>query len=710
MSWLNSIHFIRPWWFLALVPVLLVWLLIYITGRQGKAVWSRHCDKHLLPYVLNSAGTARHSLLRWLILFGWLMATVILAGPVWEKTDTPVYHPPQSRVIVMDLSPSMTSDDLKPSRLEWARLTAIDLLRRSRAVQNALVVFASDSYVVSPLTHDSNTILALIPSLHPDIMPTNGDNPYSGLQKAFQLLQQARREQSGQILLISDKARQKDIDYAAKLHHKGIVTSVLAVGNSADSKTRAHPYDFKSLKKLARAGGGVITEVSPSRKDVNTLLNAEDQIYNQQKLERAKAHGSIWKDRGYLLTLFLLGLAMWGFRRGLYGMLAVAAIPLGMLGMPQSVHADSALSWQALWSTPHQQGQRLLEQNKPLQAADTFHNPGWQGVAYYRAGDYQKAGKAFEKVEKPDSRTFYNRANTAVRLKQYKRAIELYKKAIRHDPDNTAAYKNMRLVEEFLKQQQQKQSQQSGKQKQSQQSGKQQRSDANNSKQQGQQQQPSAKQENRENQPRGTDSRNKRRNQQQQSGKQTTDASQQSGSKQTKRRNSDTDNRSDKNTAGQSTKGQSSKSKRQDSEQQASDHKQNQQQDKRSPSSEQQKSTRQARGDQQASGNPRSRNRASANQNSRPEQESGQQVSHSPQQPGKSNHNKAGKPALQTEDIPDHSKNRASASEPDSSIDHTSPLQKEKRQELEQWLRQVPDNPGPLLEREFRYQHRLRHR
>ncbi|EPN41749.1 TPR domain-containing protein, partial [Pseudomonas syringae pv. actinidiae ICMP 18807] len=33
-----------------------------------------------------------------------------------------------------------------------------------------------------------------------------------------------------------------------------------------------------------------------------------------------------------------------------------------------------------------------------------------------------------------------------------------------------------------------------------------------------------------------------------------------------------------------------------------------------------------------------------------------------------------------------------------------SPITGERRQELEQWLRQIPDDPGELLRRKFRYE------
>ena len=83
---------------------------------------------------------------------GWTLACLALAGPVWEQQPQPVFSRPDSRVIVFDLSRSMDSTDLAPSRLVRARYKLNDLVSAAGDREQALVVFAGDAFVVSPLT------------------------------------------------------------------------------------------------------------------------------------------------------------------------------------------------------------------------------------------------------------------------------------------------------------------------------------------------------------------------------------------------------------------------------------------------------------------------------------------------------------------------------------------------------------------------------
>ena len=56
------------------------------------------------------------------------------------------------------------------------------------------------------------------------------------------------------------------------------------------------------------------------------------------------------------------------------------------------------LFWAGLWFTPDQQGQQLFARGAFAESAEVFHDPLWQGAAYYRNGDYLKAAQAFARL------------------------------------------------------------------------------------------------------------------------------------------------------------------------------------------------------------------------------------------------------------------------------------------------------------------------
>ena len=126
------------------------------------------------------------------------------------------------------------------------------------------------------------------------------------------------------------------------------------------------------------------------------------------------------------------------------------------------VSASYAMNWNDLWLRPDQQGARALAKDQPQQAAKLFHSPSWQGVANYRAGDYQRAAQDFSKRD--TAQAYYNRGNAFARLKQYEQAIAAYDQALKQQPNFADAQFNRVLVEKLLQQQRRQQKHQQQKQ------------------------------------------------------------------------------------------------------------------------------------------------------------------------------------------------------------------------------------------------------
>ena len=168
---LGNFQFLRPGWFLAIFPLAaLAW--IYAHRRLKAGNWSRVCDDRLLPHILiGQQQSVSPGRLLALILCG-LLLILALAGPAWEKLPQPVFRSQAALVIALDLSRSMDVTDIKPSRLTRARHKILDILDKRSEGQTALIVYAAEPFVVTPLTEDSKTVKTLVKDLHrPDATP-----------------------------------------------------------------------------------------------------------------------------------------------------------------------------------------------------------------------------------------------------------------------------------------------------------------------------------------------------------------------------------------------------------------------------------------------------------------------------------------------------------------------------------------------------------
>lgn len=89
-------------------------------------------------------------------------------------------------------------------------------------------------------------------------------------------------------------------------------------------------------------------------------------------------------------------------------------------------------SWVGLWYSPDQLGQRLFNQGEFQDAAMTFQDPYRQGIAWFRAGEFEKAEQSFARVGTPESE--YNRGNCLVMLGKYEAAVGRFDRAIQLNP------------------------------------------------------------------------------------------------------------------------------------------------------------------------------------------------------------------------------------------------------------------------------------
>lgn len=460
----HDFHFLRPWWLLALAALPLLWRALSRSGADA-GTWRGVVDAHLLPHLLDSQDAARSSRVpRILATIAWIVASVALAGPAWERLPQPLFENRAARVFALELSPSMSAQDLKPSRYERARFKLDDMLARSGGMQTALIAYAGDAFVVAPLTDDAHTVTNLVDALDPSVMPSAGNDTGRAIDLGVKLIRQAGLG-GGEIVVFADSAGSDAVVAAQRARAAGIRVSVLGVGTDQGAPVAlaqggflkdgagniALPkLDAPALQAVAQAGGGRYVGVTADPGDIDAVL-AGAPLQSAANAREVEATTARFLDRGPWLVLLLLPLAAFGFRRGW-----LMLLPLALVAHSDRAHA---FSWNDLWQRSDQQARAQLDAGHADAAQKLARDPALRGAAAYRAGDFAKAESDFAKID--DAQAQYNRGNALAKRQDYKNAIAAYDDALRQDPQLADAQANKKAVEDWLKQQQ-KQQQQSG--------------------------------------------------------------------------------------------------------------------------------------------------------------------------------------------------------------------------------------------------------
>ena len=454
---MSEFHFIRPYWFIALLPLFgLIWYLLKTTSISQR--WEKVCDKALLPYILVSKNIKRTLLQPVLTGIAGTIAIVALAGPTWERLPQSVFQKQSALVIVLDLSLSMFASDVTPSRIERARFKISDLLDLRVEGQTAMVVYAGDAFAVTPLTDDIKTIKSQLKALSPEIMPAPGSNTGIAITKAIDLMKQARVNQ-GHLLLVTDEVENDYEKDFIEARNAGYKVSVLAVGTEQGAPIKLPDgklledtsgsiiiptLNQNRLKKLSQLGGGQYQSIQPADTDIENLNRFFTHKFDDAKQAADDFKADQWRDFGPWLVILIVPFFTLMFRRG-YLCILVSL----MVFNPEITHA---FEWDELWLNKDQRAMRALENKQAEHAAGMFQNKQWKAAAKYMSGDYAGTEELLE--QNNDALSQYNLGNALAKQGKYKDAVAAYDSVLDQAPDHADAKYNREIILNELKKKQ----------------------------------------------------------------------------------------------------------------------------------------------------------------------------------------------------------------------------------------------------------------
>lgn len=212
---------------------------------------------------------------RLFLYLGLAAATAALARPQWGRLEEPVFDQAREIIIALDLSRSMLSQDVKPSRLERARLLITSLLERLKGERVGLVVFSGTAFLQSPLSSDYEILREFLPVLAPDYLPEGGTN-YDALLEtslsAFGTSGAADRF----LIVLSDGEAQSDTwsKHVDALKTKGIRVIGLGIGTDEGAMipdgSGAFMKDERGAVVLSKLNSSTLRELADKTDGVYT--------------------------------------------------------------------------------------------------------------------------------------------------------------------------------------------------------------------------------------------------------------------------------------------------------------------------------------------------------------------------------------------------------------------------------------------------------
>ncbi len=260
-------------WALAL-PLLLAAAAMVKRHREGK-VWHRLVSPAHAAELVVRTPAWRRALPMLLTLLALSIGIIAAARPIHGYTSTEAVASGRNLLIALDISRSMETQDVKPSRLEEARAAAFELVDALPGDKIGLIVFSGEADLVVPLTYDHTALRDALEQVNRSWAGYGGTNFGLVLKKAMQDFTRSAPTGTNALVIFSDGEDTvgSSLEIAQEAREKNLLVITVGVGTSAgdsipdargenglyqdaEGKHVISKLDTEALRRFAEATGG----------------------------------------------------------------------------------------------------------------------------------------------------------------------------------------------------------------------------------------------------------------------------------------------------------------------------------------------------------------------------------------------------------------------------------------------------------------------
>jgi Ca-activated chloride channel family protein len=292
--------------FLLVFPIVPAYLWYFWRKQQ---MLGKLAETPLLSAINTSVSRSKQIFKAALLIAGFAAIVFALTRPAWNPTPREIKRKGRDVVILLDVSRSMLAEDIKPNRLERAKIAINDLMDTLRGDRIGIVTFAGNISVKSPLTQDYAFVRMAIDRITTESTTRGGTNIGDAIRQATSDVFDEQIKEFKDIILITDcddqagsfpekaaeQAGQKDIRIIAvglgNPNEGARIPIVGADGTKTFLKYNGQEVwtklDDKTLRKIATATGGAYVPVETGTFDLGQIYLKLIRSAQKRELESA---------------------------------------------------------------------------------------------------------------------------------------------------------------------------------------------------------------------------------------------------------------------------------------------------------------------------------------------------------------------------------------------------------------------------------------
>ena len=167
-------RFENPQYLYLLLLIPLFAICHYLWTYKKRRSLKRYGDPELLTPLMKDVSPLRRELKFWFLQLSFLFLVIALARPQYGTRIDTRKRTGIEAIIAIDVSNSMLAEDVRPNRLEKAKMMVSNLVDNMTDDKIGLIVYAGQAYVQLPITSDYVSAKMFLETINPSMIEMQG--------------------------------------------------------------------------------------------------------------------------------------------------------------------------------------------------------------------------------------------------------------------------------------------------------------------------------------------------------------------------------------------------------------------------------------------------------------------------------------------------------------------------------------------------------
>jgi len=224
-------RFAQPF-FLALTLATFILIIFYLWAfKRRKVAWEKFAQKDLLQELLAQVHPGKQRLKAILLIMGIFLCLFAFMRPQWGFRWQEIKRKGLDILVALDTSKSMLASDIKPNRLQRAKLAIGDFVGNLKGDRIGLVAFAGSAFLECPLTVDYGGFLLSLENTDVNTIPKGGTSISSAIKEAMRSFPAGQKKYKVLIIITDGEDHEGyPIRLAEEAQKEGLIIFCIGIG------------------------------------------------------------------------------------------------------------------------------------------------------------------------------------------------------------------------------------------------------------------------------------------------------------------------------------------------------------------------------------------------------------------------------------------------------------------------------------------------